>query len=224
VEIELLSNISLFSELSTEERRGLFDISKKRIYPRGSIVLYKGDVGEDIYLILKGKVKVVLSHPQGKEIILNTLDAGNYFGEMSVIDRLPRSATVMAMEDCEFLVITRENMTDQIKKNPQIALKLLSVMSERMRESNEQISSLAHFDVRGRVARALLRMLKKSDIPSTHGYQEIPRPPMKDIADRVGASRETVSRILTEFSKNKIISITRNSIVIYEGLVDENID
>ena len=216
----LLKNIVLFSELSQEEIRDLLELSKNRKYPRGNIVLYKGDVGDVIYIILKGKVKVVLSNPDGKEIILNTLNTGEYFGEMSIFDQLPRSANIVAMEDCEFLVIPQEAIIDLIRKNPQVALKMISVMSARLRESNEQINSLAHLDVKGRGAQTLLKLLKKTSKQAEEGYQVIPRPSVKDIADMSGASRETVSRILSELAKQGLISLIKDRIVIYEGLVD----
>lgn len=221
MEIEYLKKIPLFSELSTDELHGLSKLSKKRRYPRGNIVLYKGDAGDVIYLILEGKVKVVLSHSDGKEIILNTLISGDYFGEMSIFDHMPRSANIVAMEDCEFLAIPQKAITDQIKKNPQLAFKLLSIMSQRLREANEQISSLAYLDVKGRVAQTLMRLLKKSGKTTGEGYQVLPRPAMKDIADMSGTSRETVSRILNELAKQGIITYTKDSFIFYEDLVDD---
>ena len=218
MKMEILKNIPLFAGLTSNEIRDLLEFSEKRKYPRGSIVVYRGDVGDVLYLIMKGKVKVVLSSQDGKEIILNTLQTGNYFGEMSVFDHMPRSATVVTMEDCEFLVITRKALTDQIKGKPEVALKLLSEMSRRLRETDEQIKSLAHLDVRGRLAQTLLKLLKKTDTQKEETYQVIPRPGIKDLADMTGTSRETVSRTLREFSEQGIISLTKNRIIIYQGL------
>ena len=140
---------------------------------------------------------------------------------MSVLDHMPRSANIVTMEDCEFLAIPQKAVTDQIKKNPQLALKLLSIMSQRLREANDQISSLAHLDVKGRVARTLMRLLKKSGKITGEGYQVLPRPTMRDIADMSGTSRETVSRILKEFVKQGIMAYTKGSFIIYEDLADD---
>ena len=218
--MNLLKNIEPFSDLSPEELEGLAANSKRRSYPSGSIVLYKGDVGDVIYLILKGKVKVVLSNPEGKEIILNTFSVGEYFGEMSIFDHMPRSANIVAIEDCEFLMIPEEAVVNQIKKTPALAFKLLSIMSARLRESNEQIASLAHLNVKGRVAHTLYKLFKKSGKTVDGQNQVIPRPTVKEIADMSGASRETVSRILTELAKQRIISLTKTEIVIHKDLVD----
>ena len=214
----LLKNIPLFSGLSPAELREMLEFSEKRRYPSGSIVLYKGDVGQVIYLILRGKVKVVLFDEDGKEIILSTLKAGNYFGEMSAFDQMPRSATIVTVEESEFLVIGQKSISDQIKKNPQLALKLLSEMSRRLREADEQISSLALLDVRGRVAQILLKLSRETPMKKGTDYTVIPRPALQDIASMSGASRETVSRILSDFSKRGLVSLAKKKIIIYGAL------
>ena len=124
MELEFLSKIPLFSGLSLNELNDLKTFSERRHYPRGNIVIFQGDTGEVIYLILKGQVKVILDH-QGKEIILSTLKEGGYFGEMSVLDGQPRSATVKTISDSEFLIISRDMIKDQIQKNPELAFELL---------------------------------------------------------------------------------------------------
>jgi CRP/FNR family cyclic AMP-dependent transcriptional regulator len=214
----LLKNIPLFSGLSPAELREMLEFSEKRRYPSGSIVLYKGDVGQVIYLILRGKVKVVLFDEDGKEIILSTLKAGNYFGEMSAFDQMPRSATIVTIEESEFLMIGQKSISDQIKKNPQLALKLLSEMSRRLREADEQISSLALLDVSGRVAQILLKLSRETPIKKGTDYTVIPRPALQDIASMAGASRETVSRILSDFSKRGLVSLAKKNIIIYGAL------
>ena len=218
MERNLLKSVPLFSELSHEELEELLSLSKKRRYPRGSFVLYKDDIGQVIYLILKGKVKVVLIDESGREIILSTLKSGDYFGEMSAIDQMPRSATVVTVQDSEFLVISQKSITDQIERNPRIAIKLLSEMSRRLREADEQINSLALLDVKGRVARLLLKLSKDTIKRKGEGYKVITRPTLQDLAAMVGTSRETVSRILSDFSKSGLIGLTRKDIIIYNEL------
>ncbi|MBW1804144.1 MAG: Crp/Fnr family transcriptional regulator [Deltaproteobacteria bacterium] len=217
MEINLLRNIPLFSGLSSNELKDFLESSERRRYPRGNIVIYQGDTGEVIYLILKGSVKVSLTHPDGKEIILNTLRVGDYFGEMSVFDHMPRSATIVTEEASEFLVISKKVFIELIKRNPEISLKILAEMSKRLREADEQIGSLAHFDVKGRVAKTLTKLSNKPEIQSHDGYIVIPRPSMKDIAAMSGTSRETVSRILNELSKKGILHLTKESIIIFNA-------
>ncbi len=211
---KILKNIDVFSELSPGEINDFLASAQKKRYPHGSIVIQRGDLGDIIYLILKGSVKVVLTHIEGREIILNVMKTGDYFGEMSVFDYMPRSATIIAEEDCEFLMIYREALTNQIRKNPQIALKMLSNMSNKVREMNEQVNCLTNLDAKGRVAQTLLKLSKKAGVIIENGSLIIPRPLVRDIADMSGTSRETVSRILTELTKSGIIGLSKEHIVI----------
>ncbi len=214
--VHILVNIPYFSELTIEEMQNLVTSSQKRKYPRGSIVLHKDDVGNETYLIMTGKVKVFITHKNGKELILNTLKSGDFFGEMAVFDNMPRSATVAAEEDCELLIISRENISNQIKRNPQIAFKLLSDMSRRLRDADEKISGLVHLNAKGRVAQTLLKLSEEANMITDEGYQVFPKPPIKDIAAMSGTSHETVTQILNELTKKSIIGITKGYIVIYD--------
>jgi CRP/FNR family cyclic AMP-dependent transcriptional regulator len=214
--VHLIKDIPYFSELTIEEMQNLVASSQKRRYPRGSIVLHKDDVGDETYLIMIGKVKVIVTHPDGKEIILNILKSGDLFGEMAVFDHMPRSATVAAEEDSELLIISRENITNLIKRNPQIAFKLLSDMSRRLREADEQISGLAHLDAKGRVAQALLKLSKEANMITDDGHKVFPKPPIKDIAAMSGTSPEIVSQLLSELTNKRIIDLTKEHIIIYD--------
>jgi len=220
--VHILKNIPYFSELTIEEMQNLVASSQKRRYSRGSIVLHKDEVGDETYLIMTGKVKVIVTHTDGKEIILNILKSGDFFGEMAVFDNMPRSATVVAEEDCELLIISRENIENQIKRNPQIAFKLLSDMSRRLREAGEQISGLAHLDAKGRVAQTLLKLLKEANMITDEGYKVFSKPSTKDIAAMSGTSHETVSRLLSEFANKGIIGLTEEYIVIYDRFETED--
>jgi CRP/FNR family cyclic AMP-dependent transcriptional regulator len=146
------------------------------------------------------------------------MKTGDYFGEMSVFDYMSRSATIVAEKDFEFLIIFREALISQIRKNPQIAIKMLSNMSSRVREANEQVNCLTNLDAKGRVAQTLMKLSKKSGVRIENGSHVIPRPLMRDIAAMSGTSRETVSRILTELKKNGIIGQSKEHIVIYKEL------
>lgn len=219
--VHLLKNIPYFSELTIEEMINLVRRSRKQKYSSGSIIMHKGELGDDTYLILRGKVKVMVTHADGKEIILNILKSGDFFGEMAVFDNMPRSATVLAAEDCEVLIISREDITDLITRNPQIAFKLLADMSRRVREADEQISSLAHLGAKGRVAQTLMKLSREANWITDEGYQVVPKPPIEDIAAMSGTSPETVSLVLNELAKRKIIRETKDHIIIYDGFETE---
>lgn len=214
--VRLLKNIPYFSQLTIDEMCNLVASSQTRTFPRGSIVLRKGEIGEVIYLIIAGTVKVVVTHTDGKEIILNTLKSGDFFGEMAIFDNMPRSATVAAVEDCELLIISRDTIIEQIKKNPPIAFKLLSDMSRRVREADEQIFSLAHLDEKGRVAQTLLKLANESNMVTDEGYRVFPKPTVHDIAAMSGTSRKIVVQLLDDLSKKGIIGLSDDYILILE--------
>ncbi|MBN2061398.1 MAG: Crp/Fnr family transcriptional regulator [Deltaproteobacteria bacterium] len=211
---EDLKKLWLFSELPVREMEHIFEISKKRHYPRGSIVIYQGDKAEFLYLILKGRIKVTLCHPNGKEVILNTLKEGDYFGEVSVFDQQPHSATIMTETDSEFLAISRETFKEMIMKYPEISLKMLKEMSMRLRAANELIGSLTHLDVKKRVAKTLLNLSRSIGEKGSDASIQIPRPTLYDIASMSGTSRETVSRILSMLAKEGLLILTKEDIII----------
>jgi CRP/FNR family cyclic AMP-dependent transcriptional regulator len=146
------------------------------------------------------------------------MKTGDYFGEMSVFDYMPRSATIIAEEDSEFLMISREALTNEIRKNPKIALKMLSNMSSKVREMNEQVNCLTTLDAKGRVAQTPMKFSKKSGVRIENGSHVIPRPMVKDIVAISGTSRETVSRILTDLTKCGIIGQSKEQVVIYKEI------
>ena len=122
MEIKFFKKIPFLSEFSDDELKEMSDLSERRKFPPGSSVLYEGDKNKTPYLILKGRVKIILSDKKGKEIIISTLKEGDYFGEMALFDQLPRSATVVTLEDSEFLIISPEVLLDKISKNPRLSL------------------------------------------------------------------------------------------------------
>lgn len=223
-QIELLRKIAIFADLADDDLGKLIELSEKRKYPRNSIILYRGDEGRAVYLIRKGKVKITLNNEDGKEIILNTLTKGNYFGEMSIFDKRKRSANVVAMLDSEFLVISNNALNDLIKKRPEISFKLLSEMSLRLRAADEQIRSLTFNNVRHRVAQVLKNLFKEHRLKNYEGYQVISRPAIKDIAALAGTTRETASRILNEFSRQGILKLTKEHIIMSEQDIKDSSD
>lgn len=217
----LIRNIPLFSDLPLEELTELGKLAEKRRYRAGDVVFFKGDSGQFMYLILKGRVNVVITDETGGEIILSQFAEGEYFGEMSALDDMPRSADVVTTEESEFLVISHDIIRKAISKNPDMALKLLSEMSKRLREANQQINDLVFLDMKGRVARVLLKLSKVSGLKKGGDPRTIARPSARDLSSMVGGTRETISRVLNDFSKRGLVSLEKKKIIIYEGLGSE---
>jgi CRP/FNR family cyclic AMP-dependent transcriptional regulator len=164
-----------------------------RAFAKGAVIITEGDETTALYVILSGRVKAYASDESGREIDLSVQEAGDYFGEMS-LDGGQRSASVMALEATRCAVVPREELRRFLASHPDFAQHLIERLIGRVRTLTGTVKSLALLDVYGRVARLLLELAVEED-----GQTVIPqRLTHQDIANRVGASRETVSRILSE--------------------------
>jgi CRP/FNR family cyclic AMP-dependent transcriptional regulator len=180
-----------------------------RGYPKHAIIVNEGDATDSLYIILEGRVKVFVSDDEGREVVLSTQGPGEYFGEL-VLDEGPRSASVMTLEPSRFLVVPKADFRDFVCKNPAFALSVIDKLIHRVRALTERVKTLALMDVYGRVARLLLELAEERD-----GVMVIEeRLTQQDIANRVGASREMVSRILKDLSVGGYISQSRERIVL----------
>lgn len=212
----LIRNIPLFSSLKDSDLELISQNGKRRLYTRGSVVFNEGDLEDGLYIILSGKAKAILLDEEGRELILSIFERGDFFGEMAVFDEQPRSATVEAVEDTTFLVLPKQTVHELLKANQDLALSILRQMSLRIREADEKIRTLAYYDVAGRLARTIMELLKKEGkILKDKNIAYIKLPPRQDLANMVGASRETVSRVLSSLQKKGILSLTKEHLVIY---------
>lgn len=181
--------------LSAEELRAISAHAQTRAFPRSAVVLNEGDRTDSLYIILEGRVKAFVSDPDGKEVVLSTQGAGEYFGEMA-LDEGPRSASIMTLEPSRFLVVPKSDFKDFLIKNPAVAVRVIEKLIHRVRSLTENVKSLALMDVYGRIARLLLELAVERD-----GRLVISeRLTQKDIASRIGASREMVSLILKDLT------------------------
>jgi CRP/FNR family transcriptional regulator, cyclic AMP receptor protein len=209
-----LKTIPLFSELTTTELDLLLEKAREQRYPRGSIVFYEGDPGDFLMVVLTGKVKVVLLGEGGQEIILAMLGPGNFFGEMAILEAAPRSATVMTAEQSEFLILDQQSFSALIQGHPSISQKILKHLSERLRQADEQIRSLAMFDIYGRIAQCLLRLGQTQGKRLDGTLVIIDRPSFQELSHMIGCSRETVSRAMKVLQEDGYLTVTRKEITI----------
>jgi len=204
-----LSTIPVFEGLQEDDVRMLASKASTRSAPKNAIVVNEGDLSDSLYVILSGKVKVYLGDESGKELILDIKGPGQYFGEM-VLDAGPRSASVMTMEPSQFAVISGADFKNVLLEHPKIALHVITNLIRLARGLNENVKSLAMLDVYGRVARMLLELAVKQD-----GHMVIPEKlTQKEMANRVGASREMINRILRDLTTGGYIKIEAGRITI----------
>lgn len=211
-----LRHVSLFSGLDDSHLSMLEQHATIRTYPKHAIVINEGDDAGALYVVLSGQVKVFLSNQDGKEIIINTLGAGEYFGELALLDDSQRSASVMTTEKSRLAFLAKTDFEQVLTEHSEIALNLIRALVGRVRILSENVKNLALLDVYGRVAKTLLGMAEAQD----NQLVVQKRLTQQDIANRVGASREMVARIMKDLVKGGYISVNRNQIVIHEKLPD----
>jgi CRP/FNR family cyclic AMP-dependent transcriptional regulator len=216
MDAHVLDQILLFDTLGEADKADLASRFVPRRHPKNAVVINEGDDSGSLYVILEGRVKVYLTDAAGKEVILNTLGAGEYFGEVSLLDDAPRSASIITLEDCRFGVLRKEAFIDSITNHPHIAFKIIQGLTLRLRALSDNVRSLALMDVYGRVARLLLELAEEDD-----GRQVIEdKLTHNDIAARVGASPKMVGRIMLELKKGGYLRKAGPRLIITRPLPD----
>ena len=218
---ELLSQVSIFKGLTQEALAVLSSCLKPLHFARDVRIVGRDDQGDALYIIENGRVKVTLENSSGREVILSIFRAGDFFGEMSLLDGQPRSASVIAIEESDVLMLSREDFAKHLAECPETALNVLAEMSRRLRRADEVISNLALLDVYGRVAHTLLDLGRREGRNTDEGVLIRERPTQQDLAAMMGTSRETVSRILSELQRRGLVSMQGKSILLSHGFVEQ---
>jgi CRP/FNR family cyclic AMP-dependent transcriptional regulator len=211
----MLRSVPLFASFSEEPLRLLATVVTRRSVARSTIIMAAGDPTDSLYIVLSGRLKVMMSDADGKEVILTILGPGEFFGEMGLIDDAPRSASVVAIESCELLAITRRDFKKCLAENFEMSMAVMRGLVRRLREADRKIGSLALLDVYGRVARLLLDMAETVD-----GQKMVTkRLPKQDIAKMIGASREMVSRVMKDLQMGGFIEMRGSTIVLRDTIL-----
>ena len=208
--LELIRRVSLFSTLSPEQAEGLAGAVSKKSFKRGEVLVEQGRKCSALYIILVGRTRVLMTDNNGREVILATLSSGDYVGEMSLIDNEPHSATVVADQEVDVLVLGRDSFLRCLNENMEMAHAVMRVLVQRLRKASENISSLALVGVYGRVAKVLLDSAVADETDTLVIREKMTR---QDIAKMVGASREMVSRVMKDFEEQGFIQLLEGGMV-----------
>jgi len=212
---------ALFAELDERELASIAAVAKTRRYAKDDAVFHADEIGDVFYLIREGQVKVTMTSPEGKEIILSILAAGDFFGEMALFDNEPRSATVIAIEPLEVVSIWRTDFLHILSENFSITQKVLGELSKRLRNASNRIESLATMDVYGRLARFFLDLARQSGKVLDNEYVAVIRPTHQAIANMIGTSRETVSRLIHDLMKQNLLMSEGKTIYLRKSALDQ---
>jgi CRP/FNR family cyclic AMP-dependent transcriptional regulator len=205
---QILKSVPLFSLFSDLQLSQLMSCVQHRSFPRNSFIMRAGEETDSLYIILSGRVKVLIPDEEGHEVILSIMGPHEFLGEMGLLDEQVRSASVETLEPCEMLRITKAGFIGILKDNFELAMLIIRSLVKRLRDADRKIESLALIDVYGRVARLLLDLAKNVD-----GKWVVEQaPPKQEIARMIGASREMVSRVVKDLQNKGLIRAEKRRI------------
>jgi len=215
VSTTVLKSVPLFASVPDDQLRMLVSAVARRSAPRASTIMAAGDQIDSLYIVISGRLKVMMADSEGKEVILSLLGPGEFFGEMGLIDDSPRSASVVTLEACELLSINKGDFKKCLAENVEMSMAVMRGLVHRLREADRKIGSLALLDVYGRVARLLLDMSE-----NVNGQKVVTRRlPKQDIAKMIGASREMVSRVMKDLQMGGYIEVRGSTIVLRDTIM-----
>lgn len=216
MDTNIIREIPIFEDLDNADIEKIVKIAIGRKYKKGEILCHEGDIGNSMYIIKSGKVKILKTSEEGKEKILTIFSEGDFLGEMSLVDEEARSATVEAMEDTETYIIYKKDFIEMLNGSFVIVMKLLSTLSRRIRTLNNKIEILTFRDVHARFADVIMELKEKYgivkkgkiliDLSLTH----------KDLASMLGVTRETMTRIISKMKKQNILTIEDKKMMILD--------
>ncbi len=212
--VSFLENVPIFAELEEPELKKIEKLGLRKKYKKGNIVVLEKEMGAALFVIISGKVKIVRTDEDGREVILSIFGPGEFFGEMSLLDGLARSASVVALAKAELFMIHRRDFLKLLHEHPQVAISLLGELTTRLRKADTQIKSLSLKDASGRVANVILMLADDIGV-FRKGKVEIDELPLQqDMANMAGTSRETVSRMIHQFIREGHLQLDGNKLTI----------
>ncbi len=203
---EILKHQILFSDLSSEELAALRSKMRPRSYAADEIIFHEDDPASGLFILVSGIVKICVSSEEGQESLIALMFPGDCFGEMAVLDGRPRSATAVTLEKAETLLLLRNDFMDFLEGHPKAARNVISLLCQRLRDTNESVADLAFFDIHGRVAKRILQLARDHGVSRPNGIEIAIPITQQDFANYVGASRETVNRAISFFREKGYLS------------------
>ncbi len=213
---DVLRQAPLFSALDDEAATALRASMAETKLRRGDVLFHEGDSGDRLYVVLDGKVKLGRTSSDGRENLLAILGPGQMFGELSLFDPGPRSATVTTVTDATFASLSHEDLLKWLEGRPMVAHGLLAQLAGRLRKANDVVADLVFSDVPGRVAKALLDLADRFGRTADDGVHVHHDLTQEELAQLVGASRETVNKALADFASRGWIRLEPRSVVIMD--------
>jgi CRP/FNR family transcriptional regulator, cyclic AMP receptor protein len=214
VDIDVVRKAPLFAALNDEAAKALMESMTSSHLERGDILFREGDQGDRLYVIGEGKIKLGLTSVDGRENLLAVLGPGEMFGELSLFDPGPRTATATAIAETQLIALGHEDLDSFLRGRPAVAKNLLTALARRLRRTNETLADMVFTDVPGRVAKALLHLSERFGHPAEDGILVAHELTQEELAQLVGASRETVNKALADFATRGWIKLEARAVVL----------
>jgi CRP-like cAMP-binding protein len=211
--VEYLKNIPIFKHLKGSQLQEIASRCKSAFYKKGDAVFYKTDLSTDLYIVISGRLKAVLEGVHGNEIVISQFGKGSFFGEFSLLDGKGRSATIVADDTSEIAILKRDVFLDLLRKDSKIAVELMVTMVERLRKADEMIESLAFLEVSERLMKIFLDVAQ-GEGEKDSGCVRIKRLTHRELAARIGSSREAVSKCMKMLTSKGLVKEIEGYILI----------
>jgi len=214
IDQEVIRKAPLFTALDDVAAASLLANMVSVKISKGSVLFAEGDEGDQLYVIAEGKLKLGTSSGDGRENLLSILGPGEMFGELSLFDPGPRTSTATAVTDAKLLSLGQEKLLPWLAENPKVALQLLARLAQRLRRTNEAVGDLVFSDVPGRVAKALIDLGERFGKKTEEGLFVHHDLTQEELAQLVGASRETVNKALADFAGRNWLKLDGRAVLI----------
>jgi CRP/FNR family transcriptional regulator, cyclic AMP receptor protein len=211
-----LGRIWILEGLSEQELAGLAGLARLKVYKARETIVEKGDPAREFFVLLRGRAKVASSGAGGTDTALNVMGPGEVFGEIAMLDGQPRSATVTTLEESEIAMVEMQAFRDLLTASPSIALKLLAVLAGRVRELTTRLEDRAFLEVPARLAKQLLWLAENHGERNGEGAHIELRLSQQELGDLIGATRESVNKHLSEWTRSGVLKQTRERVEIYD--------
>jgi len=203
--INMLRKVPLFAEMDESELKSIASLASSIEVKKKNIIVQEFDMGDSMYVILSGEVKISTYSADGREIVLALLDEGSFFGEMSLLDAEPRSANATTMTDTTLAHIRRRDLLPLLKTQPEITLKLLKETTYRLRRTSRMLERISSMDVAHRLYAYIVDHCRRFGNPAANGHYATVLPTHQLLADQLSTSRETISRSISALKKDGIL-------------------
>lgn len=212
----LAESVPLFAGLASRELDALLALSRPVFVKARAEVCRKGEPGDALYVVVSGKLKVAVLSEDGREAILAILEDSETFGEMSLLDERPRSASVIAVQDSELLVIQRQDFIAYLERHPKVAISLIGILCQRLRLMDDLMEDMRFLDIRSRLAKTLARLAMQHGRTTEGGGIRIDlKLSQENLGSMICATREMVNKHLKDWEKEGVMSVAQNSFVIH---------